>query len=299
MQAVGTAGLVVACMTAASAAPGEDQARPPAFAVTAERVTVDMVVRDRKDGILRGLTAADVEVYEDGVRQDLESLDFVEPTAVSWPGLAVPRPTFVAIAFDRLSGPARLFARDAVLEHLAQTPTGDVWMGLFSIDRAIDTLQPFTRDREALRDALARSPAAASFAGARQRDAVRKAYGGLAAGFGQAHVAAAELAGEPECRDTEDEVVRRLKILDSRMTESFESLERDQQGFATAHALLSLIAALAPLPGRKAVLLFSEGLVIPADVEASFQAVAAAANRANVSIYGADAGGLRATSAGD
>jgi len=31
-------------------------------------VKVDVVVRDKKDAILRGLTAADLEVYEDGVR---------------------------------------------------------------------------------------------------------------------------------------------------------------------------------------------------------------------------------------
>jgi hypothetical protein len=103
----------------------------------------------------------------------------------------------------------------------------------------------------------------------------------------------------PECRSVEDEVVRRLEILESRLMESFESLERDQQGFATTHALIALIGALEPLPGRKAILLFSEGLAIPPDVEASFVSVIAAANRANVSIYGADAGGLRTASAGD
>lgn len=299
-RAAGAVWVLIVGSAASPATPAEDRSRPPAFAVSAERVTVDFVVRDRKDAILRGLSAADVEVYEDGVRQDVESLEFVERLdAGESAGLPAAAPTFVAVAFDRLSAPARSFARDAVLEYLGQLPAGDAWMGVFSIDRSISTLQPFTRDREAVRASLGRLSASAAFGGARQRDAVRKAYGGLATGFGQAHVAPAELAGEPECRDAEDEVVRRLKILDSRMTESFESLERDQQGFATTHALLSLIAALEPLPGRKAILLFSEGLVIPADVEASFQSVAAAANRANVSIYGADAGGLRATSGAD
>ena len=261
---------------------------------------MDVVVRDGKDAILRGLSVGDVEVYEDGVRQDVESLDFVERLHTDESaGVRASTPTFFALAFDRLSARARSFARDAVREYLAQPPTGDAWMGVFSIDRSISTLQPFTRDRQALRESLVRSLASTSFGGARQRDAVRKAYGGLATGFGQAHVAPAELAGEPECRGAEDEVVRRLKILDNRMTESFESLERDQQGFATAHALLALIGELAPLPGRKAILLFSEGLVIPADVEASFQSVVAAANRAHVTIYGADAAGLRATSAYD
>jgi VWFA-related protein len=145
----------------------------------------------------------------------------------------------------------------------------------------------------------ARFVAPASFAGVRERNIIRNAYGGLATGFGQAHVAPAELSGVPECRSSQDEVVRRLELLDSRLIEAFESLERDEQGFATTHALLALIGALQPLPGRKAILLFSEGLAIPADVEASFLSVVAAANRASVSIYAADAGGLHAASAAD
>jgi VWFA-related protein len=282
---------------------GDDRLPPTSFAVSTERVTVDVVVRDKKDAILKGLTAADLEVYEDGVRQDLESFEWVERTTPE-PSPTLPAatpPTFVAVAFDRLSLPARSFAQQAVLGSLARALPPPSWIGVFSIDRGLSTLQPFTDDRDALRRSMDRALAGAptSFAGVRERDTIRNAYAGLATGFGQAHVAPAELSGVPECRGTQDEIVRRLEILDARLIEGYESLERDQQGFATTHALLALIAALEPLPGRKAILLFSEGLVIPADVEVSFRSVVAAANRAGVSIYGADAGGLRAASAGD
>jgi VWFA-related protein len=302
-----SAAMLLSGVALAMAAEEERSIQTPAFAVSAERVRVDFVVRDRKEAILRGLTAADLEVYEDGVRQDVEYLDFVErgasgPLTVlpSAPATATP-PAFVAVAFDRLSPAARSFAGQAVLGYLDRALPAQTWMGVFSIDRGLGTLQPFTSDRDALRQSLdrSRSLAPASFGGAGERDAVRKAYGGLATGFGQAHVASAEYAASPECRAAEDEVVRRLKILDSRMVEAFDSLERDQQGFATTHALLALIGVLEALPGRKAIVLFSEGLVIPADVEASFLSVVAAANRANVSIYGADVGGLRTASAAD
>jgi len=285
-------------------APGSDHARPTtSFAVSTERVQVDVVVRDKRGAILTGLTTADLEVYEDGVRQAVESLAFVERKdtgeATALPSSAPP--TFVAVAFDRLSLPARAFAQQAVRGYLDRALPPRSWMGVFSIDRGLRTVQPFTADRDALRRSLdrARSVAPASFAGLRERNIVRNAYGGLAAGIGQAHVAPAELSGVPECRSSQDEVVRRLELLESRLVEAFDSLERDQQGFATTHALLALIGGLQPLPGRKAILLFSEGLAIPADVEASFVSVVAAAHRASVSIYGADAGGLRAASAAD
>jgi len=276
----------------------QGRAPAPSFAASTERVKVDFVVRDKKNAILRGLTAADLEIYEDGVRQTVESLDLVE---TSRSGEDRTAPAFVAVAFDRLGPAARSFAEQAALGYLDRALPARSWTGVFSIDRGLSTLQPFTDDGEALRRSLDRAAgrATASFIGARERDAIRSAYGGLATGFGQAHVAAAELSGAPECRSGEDELTRRMEILDSRLMESFQSLERDQQGFATTHALLALIGALQPLPGRKAILLFSEGLVIPADVEASFASVVAAANRANVSLYAADVGGLRAASAAD
>jgi len=46
------------------------------------------------------------------------------------------------------------------------------------------------------------------------------------------------------------------------------------------------------VPGRKTVLLLSEGLVVPWEVENVFQAIIGAANRANVSIYCVDVTGL-------
>jgi VWFA-related protein len=301
MRRVGPVSIVL--LLAGVPLPGEEQrpAPAPAFAVSTERVTVDFIVRDKKDGILRGLTPADVEVYEDGVKQHVESLAFVERHAAAESAAIPAPPAFVAVAFDRLSPAARSFARQAVLDYLDSPAAAPAWTGLFSIDRSLSTLHPFTTERDALRQALDRSVllSPTSFTGVRERDVVRKAYGGLATGFGQTHIASAEFSAEPECRDAEDEVVRRLKILDSRLVESFDAFERNQQGFATTHALLALISALETLPGRKAVLLFSEGLAIPADVEASFASVVAAANRANVSIYGADAGGLRAASGAD
>jgi hypothetical protein len=47
------------------------------------------------------------------------------------------------------------------------------------------------------------------------------------------------------------------------------------------------------LPGRKTIILFSEGLALPQSVQTKFPAVINAANRANVSIYAIDSAGLR------
>src|SRR4030095_16747953 len=73
----------------------------------------------------------------------------------------------------------------------------------------------------------------------------------------------------------------------------FESLERDEQGYASVNGLIAIIGAMRQLPGRKSVVLFSEGVAIPPAVHRLFLGVIDAANRANVSIYTMDAAGLR------
>jgi hypothetical protein len=85
-------------------------------------------------------------------------------------------------------------------------------------------------------------------------------------------------------------------LMQNRMLRSFDAMERDQQGFATTHGLLAVVNGLKAIPGRKTVVFFSEGIAIPANVQAQFRSVIASANRSNVSIYAVDAGGLRTDS---
>src|SRR4029453_11592037 len=76
----------------------------------------------------------------------------------------------------------------------------------------------------------------------------------------------------------------------------FDALERDEQGYTSVNGLFAIIGAMRQLPGRKSIVLFSEGVGIPPAVLRLFLGVIDAANRANVSIYTMDAAGLRAES---
>jgi len=166
-RAAGPLSFALFLSIAALAVPAEKERSLPttSFGVSTERVKVDVVVRDKKDAILRGLTAADLEVYEDGVRQTVDSFDFVERSGLepagalastpagalaSTPADATP-PAFVAVAFDRLSPAARSFAQQAALGYLDRALPARSWMGVFSIDRGLSTLTPFTDDRDGMR----------------------------------------------------------------------------------------------------------------------------------------------------
>src|SRR6202023_1716104 len=82
-----------------------------------------------------------------------------------------------------------------------------------------------------------------------------------------------------------------------RTLQGFESLEHDQQGYATIDSLFAIVNAMGRLQGRKALIFFSEGVSLTTTVKAHFRSVVSAANRANVSVYSVDAAGLRSTSA--
>ena len=84
--------------------------------------------------------------------------------------------------------------------------------------------------------------------------------------------------------------------LEMNMLRSSESLDRDQRGFATANALLSVIQSLSVLPGRKTLVYLSEGLPASPAMQARLTSIVSVANRGNVSVYTIDAAGLRAQS---
>jgi VWFA-related protein len=298
-------GLAVSVRAACPASAAANDGDVAQFGVTASRVAVDLVVRDKDGKLQRDLTRADVEVYEDGVRQSIDNLELVErPTVANEPAPSVgpaETPALLAIVLDGLGSESLRAARDALVGHLDGNARTPKVVGIFAIERSLKTLQAFTDNPITLRrslDALLLRRST-GFSGLREREDIRHAHAGLGDGSPQTSALPAELAGEPECRMGGDDLVRRFKVLQSRIKESFDVLERDQKGSASMNGLLSLVDGLGALPGRKAVLLFSEGLSLPSTVESSFRSVVAAANRAGVSVYAADAMGLRPRNAAD
>jgi hypothetical protein len=61
------------------------------------------------------------------------------------------------------------------------------------------------------------------------------------------------------------------------------------------YPLLALVKTQGRLAGRKTVLYFAEGLVVPKNLEEVFHTTISEANRANVTVYGIDARGLEST----
>jgi VWFA-related protein len=310
-------------MILALAMPGHAQQPTPqrAAGVVNQGVTavlVDVVVRDRRGQPVRDLTQADFQVLEEGVPQTIGSFSTVfdggtvpapeapappTPPATSGASAAVPAAPatsqpITAIVFDRLSPEARRLAVQAAQGYLGTKDETSGYIGIFGIDIALTPYTPFTRNARVLRQALTKmsSRGSASFNSPEQQQ--QKANADRQAGAAGGAAAAAESAGGPGAGAAVGGAPGEAMLgqMQSNMIKDFEVMEHDQQGYSTTNGLFAIISTLRRLPGRKSLILFSEGIAIPPAVQRLFLGVIDAANRANVSIYTMDAAGLRAES---
>jgi VWFA-related protein len=285
------------------------QQNPDTISVSTAEVRVDVVVRDKKGHAIKDLNNSDFEVFEDGVKQDISSFRFVgaaDPvktaaptatTAENTPGQVETSTanaattsngvTAIAFVFDRLSPESRRRATDAAKSYLESSVDKNELAGVFVTDLSVGVLQPYTNDHELAKAGIEKlgGYAPASFSSNSSRiQADRQALSGTFT----------TKASDANFKDMGP--TTHLLELELRTLERWEEFQREQQGDATARGLLFVASSLRSLPGRKAVLFFSEGLVLPPSVIESFNAVINQANRNNVSFYTIDAAGLRVES---
>ena len=293
--------------------------------VRSNEVQLDVVIKDKKGRPIRDLKATEFEVFEDGVRQKVESLRFVSRETV--PGTSEKKddtstdatsvadgtpakrstPTVTALVFDRLSPEARSLARKAGLAYAQEGMASGGFTGVFGIDQTLRTLQPFTDNAQLVREAVDRATTTVTSTyasgGAKMRENTDRSLAldqqiSSSAAAATAAGAAQDSGGASAAGEASGQAAAQQKFLEmqNQMMSHYERLERDQEGFATINSLLAVISPMQNLPGRKTIIFFSEGLKLPPNVQQKFPSVINAANRANVSIYSIDAAGLRVQS---
>ena len=314
---------ISACVAAAAVAALTQTQTTPAqrdeqkVVVNAGEVLFDVVVRDRRGRVVKDLTASDFEVYEDGVAQQLNSFrlvarggeraapatdDSASVAPKSQPAAAVNLNTTVdedagltaiAIVFDRLTPDGRARSRNAALGYVEEMRR-DGLVGVFLTDLSLVVLQPYTDDmqlaRKAIENAGAANPSMYASNNRRAR-AVRGRLVDLTQRTG-----GQDVSGEGLQQRGLSEIEMKMLAMELWNLERWEEVQRDQQGAATTNGILAVATSLGRLPGRKAIILFSEGLIIPPSALEPFRAIVNAANRNNVSVYSVDAAGLRAES---
>jgi VWFA-related protein len=325
--------VLLAAGAGAAGSAQQPPAQPPSpsggqsFTATTTAILVDVVVRDRKNRPVMDLAAADFEVYEDGVRQQVDSFSrvsrgdgigvgiaFRSPTTTvaiapsSGPATAETTPPpeegATALVFDHLSAETLRLAQRAALEYVPTEGESGVRVAVFATDPGIRVLQRYTHDRSLIRRGVERVIPTGSIGVddqkgertdelmARRRELGTEresAAAGAATGAGSALAQNAAQLGQ---RETELRMIQ----TELNMLRSFDNLERDYRGYDTVRGLFAVVQSLSHYPGRKTVVFFSEGLPVSPAMSARLDNIIDAANRSNVTTYAIDANGLRAKS---
>jgi VWFA-related protein len=220
-------------------------------------INLNVVVKDKKGVAIKGLTAADFEVTDGGAKPSKVDVKLVD-------GGSAPR--LFTLVFESLDNEQRRLAKQIAADLLKEGQGQNHYFSVVKFTNQICILQPFTTDQSKL--------------GAAIDSAVT---GQAASAFVKVHnenVAILEASADPLAKV-------QLKMLQKQAT-----MDGDQGSRRSVTFLDSLSTGLGSQPGRKPIVYFSNGLVIPTFLDVAFEALQARANRAGVSFYGIDCKGV-------
>jgi len=271
--------------------------------VSSNLVNVDVIVKDKKGKVVRDLKAEDFIVTENGVKQNIEFFDAtlatstpgeVPSTATSATELPpatrnLPR-NVVALVLDGQTTESTNLkpVRDGIINYVRNRITSNDSVALFAIAGGLQLVEPFTQEKEKLISAIERTTnITAQSKTAEQRDinaTIDKLRDQLTGG--PTGPITTQAAGSAAAQ----------AMISRRVLEQFLQLRSTlsvQQTRPILAALAAICEGLRPMPGKKTLVMFSQGFVAPELLDWQVQSTIDIANRANVSIYIIDSTGLK------
>lgn len=295
------------------AKPNPGQPQQEVMKIGSEEVLLDVIVRDKKGRPVRDLKAAEIEVYEDGQRQSVTGFRHINKTSPAQPDNAATTDktnnsatpgassaaldpsrqiNLITLVFERLGNDGRRFARDAATELLNAELNANTMIAVFTIDVNLRVLQPFTSNRERVKQAVEMAVGGTAYSQfAAQSENIRRELENneRSQSLADSSTANSSSGGSPNGGNFADAKFAEMTLNALRFA---DDMQRQQQGQSSIFGLLSLVSGQRSLGGRKTIVYFSEGLQVPPSLKESFKTTISAANRANVSFYAVDARGL-------
>jgi len=274
--------------------------------VKSNLVNIDVIVKDKKGKYVSDLKAKDFTITENGVPQKVEFFDAPlshKPTSEATVGTAAPAPApaatpataprnYVSLVLDYQNTDVTNLkqVREGAIKYVSEQVTDADVVALLSVTNGLQMLQPFTQDKAKLIATLEKVGLTADSKNFEQRDIAEKISS-----------LRDYLNGAPATSDTTNPAagseLARVIIAQHVLQQfiMFRTALSLQQSRPVLAALAALAEGLRPIPGKKTVVLFSQGFVTPAVLDWQVQSTIDIANRANVAIYIIDAAGLRAS----
>ena len=271
--------------------------------VTSNLVSLDVIVKDRKGKPIIDLKPEDFAVSENGVPQKIEffdstlsssneaaqrTTDTASATPMSRTPAGLPR-NIIALVLDgqTTEGQNLKYVRDGMTKYIRERITDSDSVALFAISGGLQLLQPFTQDKARLIWAVEKADGTSAVAKTLE---LRGLNEGMAAIRDQ-------LAGAPtaEVTTAAGGSAAAQAMISRRVLEQYVQLRSalsTQQTRPVLAGLAAICEGLRAIPGKKTLVMFSQGFIAPQNLDWQVQSTIDLANRANVAIYVIDSNGL-------
>jgi VWFA-related protein len=274
--------------------------------VTTTEVALDLAVRDKKGRQVKNLKPSDVQIYEDGVRQQVLSFRMVagreqqhreaenaKPGETTGASLPLRELNTVCIVFHNIDPVTRPHAVDIVKEFIKSNLPPETYIGIFNLNEALIPVHEFTKNRdELLQSTLNGKPL--DFG--RASEALLTASPNIVTVTAQVNNAthSASVTVDTTGGEVSTNVIMGADVSTSNSANRLRGDQvRERSDFANitgmheTDRIITLINQLGTLPGRKSVLLVSTGLTTTGDPD-RFQKIVNNANSRGITFYALD-----------
>ncbi len=275
--------------------------------ITSNLVSLDVIVKDKKGKAITDLKPEDFTVLENGVPQKLDFFDstLTSDSQASQPATAIvstlpkpPNPTgfprnIIALVLDGQSTElANLkHVREGIVKYIRERISDSDSVALFSISGGLQLLQPFTQDKAKLIAAVEKAYDSSTVS---KSSEMRNLSENISA-MREKIATGPELEGGPAPGAGFNGSAAAQALIARHVLEQYIQLRSSlstQQTRPVLAALGAIAEGLRPIPGKKTLVMFSQGFVAPETLDWQVQSTIDIANRANVAIYIIDSSGL-------
>ena len=275
--------------------------------VTSNLVSLDVIVKDKKGKAITDLKPEEFSIFENGVPQKIAFFDSTltssneaaEPTTATVSTQPTGRTpngfprNIIALVLDGQSTElANLkHVREGIVKYIRERISDTDSVALFSISGGLRLLQPFTQDKTRLIAAVEKaydSSTVSKTSEAREISGDISSLRDQIAGGASGPIAATPGAGAAGLAAAQTMIAER--VLEQYV--QLRSVLSVQQTRPVLAALAAISEGLRPIPGKKTLVMFSQGFVATETLDWQVQSTIDFANRANVEIYIIDSSGL-------
>jgi VWFA-related protein len=282
--------------------------------VTSNLVSLEVTVKDKKGKAVTDLKPEDFTISENGVPQKIEFFDSTltnrnevtqtttatvsdQPATVS----DQPKPrnpnglprNIIALVLDGQSTQVANLkhVREGIVKYIRERISDSDSVALFSISGGLQLRQPFTQDKERLIAAVENAYDSSTVSKTSEARDISENISSLRDqinGGVTGPIAATPAGGAAGSAAAQTMIAQRMLEQYIQLRSALSA----QQTRPVLAALAAIAEGLRSIPGKKTVVMFSEGFVAPEALDWQVQSTIDIANRANVAIYIIDSGGL-------